>query len=129
MQLSRRSRMFDVSFWVRPNTFELGEVVYEGLAQTASIATRNREKIFGGSFLQREPLVRIFLKKCRNRYTTSGQPLHLVLHFAVGHQSPFEPMLLEDLDKWQDRLIERIRKSQFDCVWLYDDWKKLVLVR
>jgi hypothetical protein len=29
----------------------------EGLAQTASIATRNREKVFGGSFLQREPLV------------------------------------------------------------------------
>lgn len=63
------------------------------MARTASIALKNRAHVYGGSVSQRRPLVRIFLKKCRNRYTTKGRPLHLVLHFAVGRQSPFEPQL------------------------------------
>jgi len=109
--------------------FELGEVTGENLARTASIALKNRQKIFGGAVSQRQPLIRIFLKKCRKRYTTNGRPSHLVLHFAVGRQSPFEPQLNDDLEKWRDRLIQRIRRSQFSSIWLYDDWKKVVLAR
>jgi hypothetical protein len=109
--------------------FELGEVTEEDLAQKASLAMKNRLKVYGGAVSQRQPLVRIFLKKCRNRYTTNGRPLHLVLHFAVGRQSPFEPQLSADLEKWRDRLIARIRRSPFTSVWLYDDWQKEVLVR
>jgi hypothetical protein len=112
-----------------PAYFELGEVTDEGLARIASIAQKNRDPVYGGAFLQRQPLVRIFLKKCRNRYTTNGCPLHLVLHFAVGRQSPFVPQLNNDLEKWRDRLVRRIQRSQFDSVWLYDDWRKRVLVR
>ena len=113
----------------QPAYFELGEVTDEDLARTASIAQKNREPVYGGAFLQRQPLVRIFLKKCRKRYTTNGCPLHLVLHFTVGRQSPFEPQLNQDVTKWRDRLVKRIRRSQFTSVWLYDDWKKRVLVR
>jgi len=109
--------------------FELGEVTSEGLARTASIAQRNRVAVYGGGFLQRQPLVRIFLKKCRNRYTTKGNPLHLILYFAVGHQSPFEPQLNYDMERWRMRLVERIRRSPFTSVWLYDDWQKRVLFR
>ena len=109
--------------------FELGEVTAEDLARKASIAMKNRQSVYGGVVSQRKPLVRIFLKKCRNRYTTNGRPLQLILHFAVGHQSPIEPVLNADLLKWRDRLVERIRRSPFSCVWLYDDWQKRVLVR
>lgn len=109
--------------------FELGEVTDESVARTASIAMKNRQGVYGGFMSQRKPLIRIFLKKCRNRYTTNGRPLHLVLHFAVGHQSPFSPQLNEDVKKWRGWLVERIRRSQFASVWLYDDWHKRVLVR
>jgi hypothetical protein len=47
----------------------------------------------------------------------------------VGRQSPFEPQLNEDVKKWRCRLVERIRRSQFASVWLYDDWRKRVLVQ
>jgi hypothetical protein len=109
--------------------FELGEVTDESVARTASIAMKNRQSVYGGFMSQRKPLIRIFLKKCRNRYTTNGRPLHLVLHFTVKHQSPFSLQLNEDLKKWRGRLVERIRRSQFASVWLYDDWQKRVLVR
>ena len=109
--------------------FELGEVTEEGLARTASIATKNRQSFSGGAVSQRQPLLRIFLKKCRNRYTTEGHPLHLVLHFVVGHQAPFEPQLNDDLDKWRDRLVKRIQRSPFSSVWLYDDWLKRIPAR
>ena len=107
--------------------FELGEVVDEDLARTASVAAKNREHVYGGAVSQTQPLVRIFLKKCRSRYTVNGRPLHLVLYFSVGHQSPIEPLLFPDIAKWRGRLVERIGKSQFDTVWLYDDWKKRIL--
>ena len=112
-----------------PEYFELGEVTEEKLARAASIAMKNGKGVYGGVVSQRLPLVQIFLKKCRNRYTTNGYPFHLVLHFAVGRQSPIEPQLINDLSKWRDRLVERIRCSPFTCVWLYDDWEKRVLVR
>lgn len=113
----------------QPQYFELGEVTDESVARAASIAAKNRQSVCGGFMSQRNPLVRIFLKKCRNRYTANGRPLHLVLHFAVGHQSPFSPELNDDVAKWRDRLIQRIRRSQFDSVWLYDGWQKQVLAR
>ena len=109
--------------------FELGEVTEENLARTASIAMKNRQSVYGGVVSQRKPLVRIFLKKCQNRYTTNGRPLHLVLHFAVGRQSPFEPQLNDDLEKWRVLLVKRIRRSAFFSVWLYDDWQNRVLFR
>ena len=96
-----------------PEYFELGEVTSEDLARKASIATKNRQKVYGGVVNQRQPLVRIFLKKCRNRYTTNGRPLHLVLHFLVGRQSPIEPQLLQDVSNCQDQLVDRIGRSPF----------------
>lgn len=67
--------------------FELGEVTSEDLARTASIALKQRAHVYGGVLSQRQPLLSIFLKKCRNCYTTNRHSLHLVLHFAVGRQS------------------------------------------
>ena len=112
-----------------PEYFELGEVTEEKLARAASVAMKNGRGVYGGVVSQRLPLIQIFLKKCRNRYTTNGYPLHLVLHYAVGRQSPIESQLNHDLAKWRDRLDERIRRSPFSSVWLYDDWEKRVLVR
>lgn len=109
--------------------FELGEVTSEDLARKANRASKNRRTSYGGVVNQRQPLLRIFLKKCRNRYTTNGRPLHLVLHFLVGRQSPFEPQLSHDVERCRARLVERIRRSQFASVSLYDDWKQRVLVR
>jgi hypothetical protein len=109
--------------------FELGEVTSEDLARTASIALKKRAHVYGGVQSQRQSLLRIFLKKCRNRYTTNGHPLHLVLHFAVGRQSPIEPQLAADLSKYGERLIKRIRRSPFICLWVYDDWQERVLAR
>ncbi len=112
-----------------PEYFELGEVTEEDLARTASIALKNREDSFGDFVANVQPLVRIFLKKCRKRYTANGRALHLVLYFAVGHQFPFEPQLENDLQRWRDRLINRIQRSRFSTAWLYDDWQERVLVR
>jgi hypothetical protein len=112
----------------QPSYFELGEITEEDLARKASIALKNRAHVYGGFISQRRPLVRIFLKKCRSKYTTNGSPLHLVLHFAVGRQSPFEPQLTADVQQWRKHLIERIGRSQFASVSVYDDWQKRVLV-
>lgn len=113
----------------RTEYFEIGEITDEALARKASLAVKNRQKGYGGPFLQRQPLLRIFLKKCRNHYTTNGFPLHLVLHFSVGRQSPFESMLREDVTVCHERLVQRIKKSQFQSAWIYDDWQKQILVR
>jgi hypothetical protein len=109
--------------------FELGEVTEEQLAEAASKAMKERQGVFGGAVSQRKPLVRIFLKKCRNHYTTNGSRLHLILYFAVGRQSPCESQLKQDLDRWRDLLVKRIRRSHFCAVWLLDGWQKRVLVR
>jgi hypothetical protein len=46
-----------------PAYFELGEVTDEGLARIASIAEKNRESVYGGVLLQRQPLVRDIYKE------------------------------------------------------------------
>lgn len=111
----------------REEYFELGEVTGEALARAASIANMQRHSVHAGVVSQRRPLVRIFLKKCRKRYTTNGCPLHLILHFTVGRQAPFEPQIVSDVQNLRASLVQRIRLSQFSSVWLYDDWQQVVL--
>ena len=101
--------------------FELGEVTEEDLARTASIAMKKGQSVCGAFMSQRQPLVLIFLKKCRKRYTTNGRPLHLVLHFTVGRQSPWEPQLIADVPEWRDRLVERPRRSPWFSPLLKSD--------
>jgi hypothetical protein len=108
--------------------FKLGEVTDEDLARTASIAMKNPQSVYGGVVSQCQPLVRIFLKKYLSRYTTNGRPLRLVLHFAMGLQSPVESLLNADLEKWRPRIVQRIPRSPYSTVWLFDYWQKRVLV-
>jgi hypothetical protein len=109
--------------------FELGEVTSEDLARRATMARRNNWAVYSGTSPQEEPFVRIFLKKCRSRYTTRGRPLHLIMHYAVGRLVPSELVLSSLFLRSHDYFIEQIRLSPFACVWVYDDWDKSILIR
>jgi hypothetical protein len=108
--------------------FELGEVVDESLAEAGSIARKNQEDVYGG-FVDppQVPFERMIIQKCGKRYTTNGCPLDLVLYFE--QQFPIESLLNGYLDQSRNRLIRYIGESQFNSVWIYNNWQKQVLSR
>src|SRR5262249_36148156 len=69
--------------------FELGEVTDEALARGRSVAAKEGKNISGGSFLQIEPLCRIFDQKCGKGYTAGTRDVHLLLYYSTDRQVPY----------------------------------------
>lgn len=105
----------------RDQYFELGEVVMEQIARDASSASRT-DGVHGGPVSSRGPLLELFRKKCLKRYITNGTPLHLLLHFTVGHQYPIGLVSLTDLLEPGE-----LARCQFASVFLYNDWDQEIL--
>lgn len=111
----------------KPHYFELGEVTDERLARTATTAARAGETIFGGSYLQLEPLCRIYAQKCSKSYETQGRELHLLLYYSTDHQVPHTEGLRAETLKRRDQIRRMLTKSPFTTAWLYDGWDDVVI--
>jgi hypothetical protein len=107
--------------------FELGEVTDESIAQKAGIAAKQGQDIFGGTYSQLAPLERIFEQKCLKKYVTHGHPLHLLLHYSVGHQVPHAALVRAEISKGQQAIVDRLQQSPFTSLWLYDGWGNSVI--
>ena len=107
--------------------FELGEVTDQTLAREAGEATKQRQEIFSGSFSQLSPLLRIFRRKCSRKYVTYGRPLHLLLHYSVGHQVPYTAKLRAEISKGHQEIARQLQTSPFSSLWLYDGWGNTVI--
>lgn len=107
--------------------FELGEVVDQTLARTAGMASKEGQDIFGGSLSQLAPLRRIFEQKCSKTYVTNGRSLDLLLHYSVGHQYPHTARVQTDIGARHQGIVNDLRKSPFNRLWLYDGWDQRVI--
>ncbi len=107
--------------------FELGEVTDQTLARTAGIAAKNGQGIFAGKLSQMEPLARIFRQKCSKKYSTHGYPLHLLLHYSVGHQVPHTEHLRAEISQRERIIVRSLQRSPFASVWLFDGWSEVVI--
>jgi hypothetical protein len=111
----------------KPHYFELGEVTDEGLARRTSIAAKEGKSIFGGSFMQWEPLCRIYDQKCSNTYDTQGHKLHLLLYFSTDRQVPYTEALQIDIARERKRVEQKLHNSPFTSAWLFDGWEQLII--
>jgi hypothetical protein len=102
-------------------------VTDESIAQKAGIAARQGEDIFEGAYSQLAPLMRIFDQKCLKKYVTHGHPLHMLLHYSVGHQVPYTALIRNEISKGQQAIADQLRKSPFTSLWLYDGWENSVI--
>lgn len=109
------------------NYFELGEVTDQTLARNGGKAAKQQQDVHAGSFAQLEPLSRIVEQKCSKRYTTHGQPLHLLLHYSVGHQVPHTALVRSEMAKVQREIVLKLRKSPFSNLWLFDGWDQCII--
>jgi len=107
--------------------FELGEVTDEKLAQKAGVAAKQKQETFAGTFSQLDTLIRIFDKKCSKKYVTNGFPLHLLLHYTVGHQVPHIPHIKAEISKEKHLVVAKLQNSPFSTMWLYDGWDNIVI--
>jgi hypothetical protein len=107
--------------------FELGEVTDETVARRAGIAAKQGDDIFGGSVSQLSALWWVFGQKCSKKYVTSGCPLHLLLHYSVGHQFPNAVQLQEEVARRHQGIVNELQKSPFASLWLYDGWDNRVI--
>ncbi len=102
--------------------FELGEVTDECLARNAGIAAKNEQDVFAGYYSQLKPLRRIFEQKCVSKYSANGSPVHLLLHYVVGHQVPHINWLKSEISRLRPTVVTKLGESPFRSVWLYDPW-------
>ena len=107
--------------------FELGEVTDQELARQAGTAAKQGKDVFGGCCAPLEPLWRILDQKCKKKYEVAGAPLHLLLHYSVGHQVPATQLIRAEVSKSRSLVIEKLRESPFRSVWLFDGWEKVVI--
>ena len=107
--------------------FELGEVTDQDLAQQAGIAAKNKQENFSGPYSQLEPLMRIFTQKCAKSYLANGLPVHLLLHYAVGHHVPHAVLVQGEIGKRKTDIVSQLRQSAFRSVWIYDAWDNRVI--
>jgi hypothetical protein len=107
--------------------FELGEVTDETLARRAGIAAKQGDDIFGGPTSQLSALWGVFEQKCSKKYVTGGCPLHLLLHYSVGHQFPHTAWLEDEISKGRERIVKELHRSPFTTLWLYEGWDKRVI--
>ena len=107
--------------------FELGEITDQRLAQSAGIAAKRGDETHAGPFSQMEPLFRIFDQKCSKHYDTKGQPLHLLLHYSVGHQVPHSSLLRSEISEHRQETAAKLRNSPFSSLWIYDGWEEAVI--
>lgn len=112
-----RCRIFGASHY-----FELGEVTDQALAEEAGKAARQGGDVFGGSCSQLSPLRRILNQKCAKKYAANGRPLHLLLHYSVGHQSPNTALLQGEISRAHQAIVDSLEKGPFSYLWLYDGW-------
>ena len=107
--------------------FELGEVTDQALARAAGIAAKQGQDVFAGQFSQLAPLIRIFQRKCAKTYDTNGRPVHLLLHYSVGHQVPHSALLRAEVSQGQQAIMRELQNSPFSSLWLYDGWEKEII--
>jgi len=105
-----------------PCYFELGEVVMQEVAKNASIAAKKADNTHGGHVSTVQPLLALFRNKCGKTYETNGCPLHLLMHFNIGHQYPIGWRSLKTL-----LAPGEFEASQFESVFIYNGWEKRVL--
>ena len=67
-------------------------------APPASLRRIRLESVYGGAFLQRQPLVRIFLEEVPEAVHDEWASVAFGLYFAVGRQSPSSPQLNQDYE-------------------------------
>jgi hypothetical protein len=107
--------------------FELGEVTDQGLAENAGIAAREGRDIFGGFCSQMDALRRMISQKCSKQYLTLGHPVHLLLHYRVGHQYPDARRIRAEIVGEKETIVGMLRASSFSNLWLYDGWEGSVI--
>jgi hypothetical protein len=107
--------------------FELGEATDQELARQAGIAAKQGDDVFGGCCAPLEPLWRILDQKCKKKYEAAGEPVHLLLHYAVGHQVPATQLIRAEISRLRSSIIDKLRISPFRSVWLYDGCGKVVI--
>jgi hypothetical protein len=92
------------------------------VAKNAAIAAKKAEDTHGGAVSTVQPLLALFRSKCGKTYETSGCPLHLLMHFNIGHQYPIGWRSLKTL-----LASGEFEASQFESVFIYNGWEKQVL--
>ena len=109
--------------------FELGEVTDEGLARRRSLAVKRGDAISAGSFLQIEPLCRIYDQKCGKAYTTDSKVVNLVLYYSTDRQVPYTEGLQAEISARKSEIVRKLVKSPFETAWLFDSWSQSIIAR
>jgi hypothetical protein len=107
--------------------FELGEVTDEGLAKRASIAERAGLDTNFGYMGQFEPLLKMITQKCSKTYSTNRLPASLLLHYNVGHQTPYPHVVAQVASDLRQLASQQFEASPFAAIWFYDGWEQKVL--
>lgn len=109
--------------------FELGEIIEEDLARSASEAEKHHAKSWGGTVSLWPAVESIFLRKCEKLYASQARPLSLLLHYGIGRQASFWPFLQPEIESRSPWIMDCLSNSPFTAMWLYDAHAGEILAR
>jgi hypothetical protein len=108
--------------------FELGEIIDEELARAAGKALKTNASSFGGGVSLWPAVESILNKKCGKSYCPFAKPLSLLLYYGVGRQASFWPYLRPLIRQQADGIVDLLRESDFEALWIYEPQPNAVLL-